>query len=329
MGVYNYLPKTQAVKISLERAPWFTLLEGDLQRTITVAANEVTSVTYRIRADKLGNQPITVYAFGTEDSDAIGKSIEVRPNGSPQFITYNGRMTNSVRHDVSFPKAASRGADKLLVKIYPGLFSQVVEGLDAILRMPYGCFEQTSSTTYPNVLALQYMKLTGKTTPAIEMKAKEYINLGYQRLLTFEIDGGGFQVFGKPPATRILSAYGLLEFTDMSQVHPIDPYVIGRTQSWLMSQMQQDGSWKPDKNYAHAEMWRSIQNNEVLSTAYVALALAQTGMKKPIAGNQELPHSRTPAKSKDAYTLSILCNALLAIDGKNPTTKRCINGLSI
>ena len=73
----------------------------------------------------------------------------------------------------------------------PGVFSQVVEGLDAILQMPYGCFEQTSSTTYPNILALNYMKTSGNVTPAVEMKALEYINLGYQRLLTFEIDGGG------------------------------------------------------------------------------------------------------------------------------------------
>jgi len=35
-----------------------------------------------------------------------------------------------------------------------------MEGMDAILRMPGGCFEQTSSSTYPNVLALDYMKRT-------------------------------------------------------------------------------------------------------------------------------------------------------------------------
>lgn len=326
VGVYNYLPQTQAVRINLERAPWFSLLEGDLQRTITIAANEVASVTYRIRADQLGRQPITVYAWGSQDSDAIGKSIEVRPNGSAQFITQNGRLTGSIQHTIAFPKGRVEGADKLFVKIYPGFFSQVVEGLDAILQMPYGCFEQTSSTTYPNILALQYMKLTGKITPSIEMKAKEYINLGYQRLLTFEIDGGGYEVFGNPPATRILSAYGLMEFADMIQVHPIDANVIARTQAWLMGQMQEDGHWEPDQNYSHAEMWKSIQDNKVLSTAYVALALAKTGAHGPLSQtwNYLTQHAN---EAKDAYTLAILCNAMLAIDRENPATKRCVQRL--
>ena len=48
------------------------------------------------------------------------------------------------------------------MKIYPSGFSQLVEGLDNIFRMPYGCFEQTSSTTYPNVLALDYLQRTGR-----------------------------------------------------------------------------------------------------------------------------------------------------------------------
>ena len=56
------------------------------------------------------------------------------------------------------PAEAIPGTQSLTVKIYPGVLSQVVEGLDSILRMPYGCFEQTSSTTYPNVLVLDYLQ---------------------------------------------------------------------------------------------------------------------------------------------------------------------------
>ena len=57
---------------------------------------------------------------------------------------------------------AIEGSPKMILKIYPSTFSQIVEGLDGIFRMPYGCFEQTSSTTYPNVLALDYLKRTGR-----------------------------------------------------------------------------------------------------------------------------------------------------------------------
>ena len=59
--------------------------------------------------------------------------------------------------DVTIPENAVPGSVKAFIKFHPGGFSQLVEGLDAIFRMPNGCFEQTSSTTYPNVLALDYL----------------------------------------------------------------------------------------------------------------------------------------------------------------------------
>ncbi|RJP19071.1 MAG: hypothetical protein C4527_28085 [Candidatus Omnitrophota bacterium] len=326
VAVYNYLAKPQEVEVSLEQAPWFELLEGDFKRHVQIAANEVTSVSYRICAKSLGKQPLTVYGWGSEDSDAIGRDIEVRPNGEARFINRNGRLRGMISEQLTFPAERIAGADKLFVKIYPGVFSQVVEGLDAILQMPYGCFEQTSSTTYPNILALKYMQDTDRVTPAIEMKAREYINLGYQRLLTFEIAGGGFQVFGSPPATRILSAYGLMEFLDMNHVYPIDQNVIERTKNWLLGQMNADGSWDPDEHYAHAEMWRNIQDNKVLATAYIALALAKSDAKSALQKTDEYLRANA-GKAKDAYTLSILCNALLALSPEHATTKRCVSRL--
>ena len=128
--------------------------------------------------------------------------------------------------EVDIPDDAIEGSVKAIVKIYPSSFSQVVEGLDSIFQRPYGCFEQTSSTTYPNVLALEYLRRTNKTIPAVEVKARQYIHLGYQRLLSFEVSGGGFDWFGDPPANTTLTAYGLMEFLDMAAVHDVDADLI-------------------------------------------------------------------------------------------------------
>src|SRR5205807_179328 len=113
------------------------------------------------------------------------------------------------------------GSARAVVKVYPSAFSQLVEGLDGIFKMPYGCFEQTSSTTYPNVLALDYLKRTRRSNRAVEERARRFIHLGYQRLLTFEVSGGGFSWYGQGPADVALTAYGLMEFQDMAQVHDI------------------------------------------------------------------------------------------------------------
>ena len=122
--------------------------------------------------------------------------------------------------------------------------------MDSILRMPGGCFEQTSSSTYPNVLALDYMKRTKKLTPEVHAKAEGYIANGYQRLLTFEVPGGGFSWFGSAPANKILTSYGLMEFYDMSKVYDVDPKLIPRTQQWLAGAAA--GGWKLEaRHFVH------------------------------------------------------------------------------
>jgi len=40
------------------------------------------------------------------------------------------------------------------VRVFPGVYSQIVDGLDSMLQMPSGCFEQTSSITYPDILVV-------------------------------------------------------------------------------------------------------------------------------------------------------------------------------
>src|SRR5207253_5932416 len=144
-------------------------------------------------------------------------------NGREQSVVFNGRLESTAKHAVTFPATAIPDAEKIFVRLYPGPLSQVIEGMDSLLRMPFGCFEQTSSATYPNVLALDYMKRTKKVTPEVHAKAEGYIANGYQRLLTFEVPGGGFSWFGNAPANKILTAYGLMEFYEMSKVHDVDP----------------------------------------------------------------------------------------------------------
>src|SRR5262249_52532141 len=57
VAVYNYLKTPQTVKIELQQEPWFELLDtAGTTRTLNLQANEVTSVKFRIRANKIGYQ---------------------------------------------------------------------------------------------------------------------------------------------------------------------------------------------------------------------------------------------------------------------------------
>jgi hypothetical protein len=205
VALYNYLAKPQAVRLRLEVGDGFEVL-GNRESRITLQPNEVTSVRFRLKAAKLGTHAITVYAYGEAMSDAVKRTVTVLPDGKEFWQTISDQLTGQVKRTVrvKVPSEAIDGASNLFVKVYAGAFTQVLDGLENLLRMPFGCFEQTSSVTYPNVLVLQYLKRTGKAQPETEMKARHFITIGYQRLLTFEVQGGGFSWFGDPPAHKVL-----------------------------------------------------------------------------------------------------------------------------
>jgi len=233
---------------------------------------------------------------------------------------FNGRLDGdsqtSIAINLSFPANALPEASKVFVRLYPGPLSQIAEGMDGILTMPYGCFEQTSSSTYPNVLALDYMKRTRKLTPEIRVKAEGFIATGYQRLLTFEVPGGGFSWFGRAPANKILTAYGLMEFHDMSAVHDVDSRVIERTRDWMIAQQQPNGSWKADTDFINEGATNRFNTDVVRITAYIAWALENTGYNGPAVAKARVFLNGRLADSSaslDAYTLAVLAN--FAVDG--------------
>jgi uncharacterized protein YfaS (alpha-2-macroglobulin family) len=343
IAIYNYLPSEQNIRLKLTQEPWFELIEDSAERQITLQKDQVSVMYYRLKVKEIGWHKLTMHAYGDKMSDAISRQIEVIPDGKQFLIAQSDRLESDVERKIEIPVAAIDGASKVLVKVYPGVFSQVMEGLENILQMPFGCFEQTSSTTYPNILAMDYMKATKQTTPEIQMKAEEYINLGYQRLLSYEVQGGGFSWFGDAPANQVLTAYGLMEFHDMAQVHEVDPKVIERTQNWLISRQQADGSWEPDKVYLHQESWGRIQNSKLLPTAYIIWALLESVGDNPLAPfikgdesansfqqniNRGVGYIRTHLKeADDAYTLAIIANALVLADKNDASTNEVMEKL--
>jgi uncharacterized protein YfaS (alpha-2-macroglobulin family) len=257
--------------------------------------------------------------------DAVERTVRVKPDGKPVVQTINGRLEENLTQEFSIPVQAIQGASDLVVKIYPGSFSQVVEGMDSIFRMPYGCFEQTSSTTYPNVLVLDYMRRTNQIKPKIEMKALNFVNLGYQRLLSFEVRGGGFEWYGKAPAHTVLTAYGLMEFTDMAKVYDIDPAVIERTRNWLYSKQKNNGSWDLTGRRFYGVRTNQSQVQNLSITAYIAWAIGESGRMDTSLSKAMGYINDNASQAKDAYTLAVCANAIIA--GKRFNAKHILDRL--
>lgn len=331
VAVYNYLETGQQVQLTLEEQEWFETLEKPTQ-VVDVAPGDVTVIYFPIKVTTTeGRFRPVVTAIGEKMSDAttLRHDVQVIPNGKRFDLTHSDRLNDDTEQTVNIPQEAIPGTAHIYVKVYPGILSQVVEGLDALLRMPFGCFEQTSSTTYPNVLVMDYMQSTDQTSPEVQMKAEQYINLGYQRLTTFEVPGGGFSLFGNNPPDRMLTAYGLMEFTDMARVHPVDEAMIDRAAEWLLSQQKNDGSWENDQGLVHEHSWSNLKNDRLPVTAYIVWALTEAGYEDEARTQKGLDYVREFWRdADDAYVLALVANALAAADPEGSATSAALDRLA-
>lgn len=326
IAIYNYLPREQEIRIVLQEEEWFDILEKS-EVTKLLKKDEVSVVYFPIKVKQIGYFSILVRAYGEVKSDAIKRMIAVLPNGKRFEHVLSDRLEGKVMRQVSFPSNTITDANSIILKIFPGIYSQIVDGLDNLFRMPFGCFEQTTSVTYPNILLLDYLRQTEQIKPEIEMAAEEYISVGYQRLLSFEVNGGGFSWFGDAPANKILTAYGLMEFNDMNEVYEIDERLIDRTVQWLKDQQGKDGSWSPDEQYLHAESWTNIQKSEIMPTAYIVWALGETG-ERGSAVTKGLAFLKNNLKAaKDPYVVALIANAFVAVEPKGTTTMEVLKKL--
>ena len=316
--VYNYTSTSQTVTVTAKSESWFTLT-GSAVQTVTVPAKSMTRALFSIKATKVGTFGFTVTGVSASDSDGVKRAVTVLPDGVRKEVIFSGALKpGSVAHTVNIPTAAIDGASELFVRVFPGLLAEVVEGFESLFKKPYGCFEQTSSTTYPNVLVLSYLKAAGKTNASLEAKAKGYIDDGYQRLIKYEVSGGGFSLWGSAPANIVLSAFGLMEFSDMAKVRYVDPALIARTQSWVVNQQQANGSFAlASKGYY--EIPGNLATDTLRVTAYTAWALQQSGYTGA-ALTSALAYVRGQiGSSTDTYTMAVAANALLAANTSDTT----------
>jgi len=251
--------------------------------------------------NKLATGDFTI-AFEAEGlSDKFQTAVVARPRGFPVNDVFSGdQLHNTFKVNLQEPL---EGTVTAKLQAYPNVLEKVMSGMASMMRMPGGCFEQTSSANYPNLLVLDYLRETGTSNLEVEEKAKSYLQVGYKRLVGYESNGGGFDWWGRNPAHEALSAYGLMEFVDMQAVFEVDPQIIKRTAKWLLSRRDGNGGWKKNQHALHS--WAVAE----VTDAYIVWALCEAGYADKIA--KEINKSYKDAvRSEDPYMMALVANAL-------------------
>ena len=255
--------------------------------------------------------------------DSVSRKLDVQPLGFPHDSASGGVLesNSSKSFEFTLPSEIVRGSLSSSVTVYPTPLASMTDALQSLLREPNGCFEQTSSTSYPMVMAQQYFITHTGVDAATIAKTRDLLEVSYKRLTGFESPTKGYEWFGADPGHEALTAYGLMQFTDMSQVRAVDKDMLDRTRAWLLSRRDGKGGFS-----LNPKALDSFGRAPVDTTnAYITWALIESGQK---GLEREVAFIKASAGSTpDSYIVALGANILYAT-GDNAGARQLMDKLT-
>ncbi len=296
LDAVSLLVEGKGLSVSASKAP-ATLAPGARARLVAA-----------LSAETAGAYSLILKGTAGGFADSVTRPLVVLPRGFPVFQTTSGLLGPEKPFAREFAIAADvlPGSMKVSAKIYPTPLAGMEEALNALLRQPYGCFEQSSSTNYPLVMAQQYFTSHTGVAPEKIKRASDLLNQGYKRLTGFESKGKGYEWFGGDPAHEALTAYGVMQFTEMSKLMPVDQDMLKRTREWLLSRRDGEGGFK--RNPRALDSFGAAPPAQ--TNIYILWTLLESGEKVEALKTEIAAAKKLAAESKDPYLLALGANVL-------------------
>jgi uncharacterized protein YfaS (alpha-2-macroglobulin family) len=276
-------------------------------REVALGPGERKSLRYDAKVT--GTRGVSAVRFTAEAkglSDDFARELPVVPIGFPIALSRSGELSGTAPLTFDLG-AAEAGTITASVKLYPSPVATMVSGLEGMLREPHGCFEQASSTNYPNVMVMNYLKGHDRVDVALLERSKQLLDKGYRKLTGYESKEQGYEWFGGDPGHEALTAYGLVQFVDMQGVYDVDPAMVKRTAAWLRGRRDGKGGY-----LRNARALDSFGRATPATTdAYITWSLTEAreqGLDKELAVSQKLA-----LDAADPYLMALAANTLLNV----------------
>lgn len=269
-----------------------------------LAANTTKTIYLNYEVlNEIGEDNLEISFKANGLKDAFVQPIKIGPKGFPVSIAFSGQDLSKT-YSVSLSDVVD-GSLQASLTAYPNVVNDLMKGIESIIREPSGCFEQTSMSNYPNIMAMSYMKETGMDNPELFASIDQKLDRGYKRLTSYETKEKGYEWFGSSPGHEALTAYGLMQFNDMKHVYAdVSSEMVMRTSKWLMSRKDGKGGFK--KNPRALDQFGRA--SEEVTNAYIVYALSEANYAE-ISKELEAAYSSSTA-SNDAYQLALMTNTL-------------------
>jgi hypothetical protein len=289
----NYTADPQIVSTELQPAPWFTILSA-LKQTLTVPSNGDATSVFTFRADHaIRDAKQRVTARSTAAGDSVEREITVHPDGQEISFTSSRILAGPQGSlDVQIPDNVIPGSTDAEIRIYPNLLAHVLDAMNGIGKLPAGCAEQITSTSYISLMALQLLQKGVQDKPdaanprsALAAEARTALQGGYDQLIGLQNGDGGFKYWKDMPSNVALTAYVLRFLNSAAAFIEVDGAIRNRARDYLVARQAKSGAW----NSYRWDLEKEAEDPNL--TAYVARALA---------GTKPDPITKDPEKQKQA-----------------------------
>ncbi|XP_076663404.1 CD109 antigen isoform X3 [Andrena cerasifolii] len=331
--VFNYMNKAVTAEVLLTTEGQFDFaevsnevhdvpkLELYRKKKIEVKANSGTSVSFMIIPRELGYIMIKATANSILAGDSVERKLLVKAEGETQYINkasfldLRSRSHMSTNFTIDIPKNAVPGSEHIEISAVGDILGPSILNLANLIKMPSGCGEQNMLNFVPNIMILNYLKNTNQLTQAVQGKALRYMEIGYQRELTYRHDDGSFSAFGMSDSTGStwLTAFVAKAFKQAAAYITVEDRIIDEALQWLSNNQIPNGSFPEVGKLIHRDMQGGAAKGLAL-TAFTLIAFlenADSNGKYRNTINKGIDYIvRNINEVDDAYALSICTYAL-------------------
>ncbi|XP_061388962.1 thioester-containing protein 1 allele R1-like [Musca vetustissima] len=299
-------------------------------RKINIYANGGRSTTFTIRPQKIGDIEIYIEARNSITSDTVIHKLKVEPEGivhntnDDELLTATSDKTKKKKFVANIPENIVPDSEYLVLTISGDAMATTVENLDNLVQKPSGCGEQNMINLVPNILILDYLKILNKfaNKTALVERAKNYIDTGYQRELTYRHPNGAYSVFGPHSSTENnwLTAYVTRFFIKGQKYSAIESRIIESGLTYLSNEQLDDGSF-PHRGF----LFDPSHQNQYGFTAFVLLTFledAKYSKKYNPLIEKGLNYLKTNLnRVEDVYSLAIMANTFQKARSNNEANR--------
>ncbi|KAG0416492.1 hypothetical protein HPB47_006391 [Ixodes persulcatus] len=324
---------------------------GEHQHLIFIKPGKSAVVYMPIVAMRIGTINVTVLSKTQIAKDMVTRSILVEVSGNcgirlgivcleegAYLIKYlDTNITETpilpFRQDRLYIFGSNKATLSIVGDVVGPAFPTMPVNATSLLSKPFYCGEQNMFSFAANLYTLLYLRLTNQRDVSIEKQAFKYLNLEYQRQLSYQNDDGSFSVFRwhSQPSVWLTSfcarVFHKATFQEWEHFLYIDPTIIQKAIGWLLDRQSPEGSFHETSFFAYdRKMSASSENPDdpvrfrnVSLTAHVLITLAEV---RDIRGVSSTPIASCLSCSHSSVTLSVPGIVALQEIGSRAATAR-------